>query len=575
MKKATLNLKEMPGKVIGSPAKKEKKRGGLAWIWNKITSPFSGATESEALEKPVASSREKSRGALFWLWSKIRAPFVSGAEDVDAAITSKIGEIGGIEDSAQGLASSASDAGEAFEGTGSLVGESGNVARGAEGLAEEAGSLSQQFDELAARVAARVGAEASPWIGKAIMAAVAAGVLGTGILAARHFMGNPGFKSPYGAIASGINAHPSGPNGLSNEAPTGSIGAGENTTAGANTTAGKAATTPNTGKATAVNTPTPQGGKAQNPGSLAMPSNSSFGGGAPIGESGAAPQYAAQAAQEAAMAKNAIAWSPQASVSPMSIRGGAINLGSMGFRGGKAFGGGRSLAALRNAVGYNAGMNGASYSGDAQNAINQFDNQMTSGGGISQGGITTGSADSANSMGGNTPSMMGGSGSGYGTSMAGDIANVCSQDQLSKGYVSQGGACVPYYGAPGPQQASPWQGLSNILQVLVGISGALLLTAGVLITTGWADPLFQAWQIPIGMMIAGFVAVIGLGELVMANTIAQMGGQHQALVGQMMGVATIAGAITTMLTGSAGGSWWGLVPALAGVFDLLGSLIGG
>ena len=529
MKKATLNLKEMPGKAIGSPVKKEKKRAGLAWLWSKIKAPFVGAT--------------------------------------------------GGDGAAGGLASSASRAGGVLEEIGtSAAEEAGNVARGAEGLAEEAGSLSQQFDELASRVAARVGAEASPWVGKAIMAAVAAGVVGTGILAARHFAGNSGsFKSPYGAIASGINAHPSGPNNLANEAPTGSIGAGENTTAGANTAAGKAATTPNTGKAAAVNIPTPPGGKAQNPGSLAMPSNTSFGGGAPVEGGGAAPQYAAQAAQEAAMAKNAIAWKPQASVSPMSIRGGAMNVGSMGFRGGKAFNSGRTLAALRSAVGYNAGMNGASYSGDAQNAINQFDNQMTSGGGISQGGITTGSADSGNSVGGNTPAMMGGSGGGggYGTSTAGDIGNVCSQDQLSKGYVSQGGTCVPYYGNPGPQQASPWQGLANILQILVGISGALLLTAGVLITTGWADPLFQAWQIPIGMMIAGFVAVIGLGELFMANTIAQMGGQHQAVVAQMMGVATIAGAITTMLTGGAGGSWWGLVPALAGVFDLLGSLIGG
>ncbi len=527
MKKATINLKEMPGGVVSSPVKKEKKRAGLAWLWSKIKAPFVGATGGDGV--------------------------------------------------AGGLASSARAGGILEEMGTSAAEEAGNIARGAEGLAEEAGGLSQQFDELATRVAARVGVEASPWVGKAIMAAVATGVVGTGILAARHFMGNSGsFKSPYGAISSGINAHPVGPTSLANEAPTGSIGAGQNATAGANTTTGKSATTPNTGKAAAVNIPTPPGGKAQNPGNLAMPSNTSFGGGAPIGGAGAAPQYAAQAAQEAAMAKNAIAWSPQASVSPMSIRGGAMNIGSMGFRGGRAFNGGRSLAALRTAVGYNGAMNGASYSGDAQNAINQFDNQMTSGGGISQGGITTGSADSANSVGGNTPSMMGGGGggSGYGTSTAGDIANVCSSDQISKGYVSQGGTCVPYYGAPGPKQVSPWQGLANMLPMLMGISGVLLAIAGWLITTGEGDPLFQGWQIPVGLAIAGIVMAIGVMEVALANTMAQLGGHQQALIGQATGVGTVAGAAITMFAGTGGlPAFYGIITIVLGIGDIISTLL--
>jgi hypothetical protein len=500
MKKATLNLKEMPGKAIGSPVKKEKKRAGLAWLWSKIKAPFVGAT--------------------------------------------------GGDGAAGGLASSASRAGGVLEEIGtSAAEEAGNVARGAEGLAEEAGSLSQQFDELASRVAARVGAEASPWVGKAIMAAVAAGVVGTGILAARHFAGNSGsFKSPYGAIASGINAHPSGPNSLANEAPTGSIGAGENTTAGANTTAGKAATTPNTGKATAVNIPTPPGGKAQNPGSLAMPSNTSFGGGAPVEGGGAAPQYAAQAAQEAAMAKNAIAWKPQASVSPMSIRGGAMNVGSMGFRGGKAFNSGRTLAALRSAVGYNAGMNGASYSGDAQNAINQFDNQMTSGGGISQGGVTTGSADSANSVGGNTPAMMGGSGSGSGSNTGNatgttppvscDISVACNAQQIAGGGVADAttsGQCTcSNYQSP-KTEVDPWQKLVNQAKNLLLYGTILAIVGAILCASGWPADIA-------GWIFCAAAIGIGIDVVSLAGQIGPMGGHYQGLITSIEGYGLIAAA---------------------------------
>ncbi len=544
MKKATLNLKEMPGKVIGSPAKKEKKRAGLAWLWSKIKAPFVGAT--------------------------------------------------GGDGAAGGLASSASRAGGALEEIGtSAAEEAGNVARGAEGLAEEAGSLSQQFDGLAARVAARVGAEASPWIGKAVMAAVSTGVLGTGILAARHFMGNSGsFKSPYGAIASGINAHPSGPNGLSNEAPAGSIGAGENTTAGVNTTAGKAATTPNTGKAAAVNIPTPQGGKAQNPGSLAMPSNSSFGGGAPVGGSGAAPQYAAQAAQEAAMAKNAIAWSPQASVSPMSVRGGAMNVGSMGFRGGKAFGGGRSLAALRNAVGYNAGMNGASYSGDAQNAINQFDNQMTSGGGISQGGITTGSADSANTIGGTTSSPMGGgggSGSGSNTGNATgtnppvvcDISVACNAQQMAGGGIADvttAGQCTcSNYQSPSTEVTSWKSNLEGAIG-LIEEAAITVIAIAILVITGEAEITNPFTAVAGGAALAAAISltswVAGIASTVggiMAVQISAMGGHQQAI---LLGAAATTIDIGLVLDWIPGMAWGGLIAGIAGATLGITSLLG-
>ena len=561
MKKASLVLKEMPGGVISSPAKKEKKRGGLAWFWNKITSPFSGTTESEVLEKPAASSREKTRGALFWLWDTIKSPFVAGAEDVDAAITNKIAELGDLENPAEGLSSTASSAGKALDGAGSL--------------SEEAGTLGQQFDELASRVAARVGAEASPWIGKAIVVATAAGVIATGALAAHHFINATGsFKTPYGGpIASGINAHPAGPNNVANS-PMGNIASGVNTVAGNNTSTAQSARTSNTGKTVAPNVPTPASGQAPKLGSLAMPSGGSFGGGSPVGNMGAAPQYAGQAAQEAAAAKNSIAWAPQAVPTAMSARSGAIT-GTMGFRGGKAFNSGRSLGALRTAVGYNAAMNGAGYSADAQNAINQFDNQMTSGGGVSQGGITTGSADSANSIGGNTPSMMGsgsGSGSGYGTSTPGDIAQVCSADQLSKGWASNGTTCVNMMGGGGGQQSTPWQSLLTVLNILLGIAAIINILVALFSMLG-NNP-FLSWMK--GLAGALVIVSLALGAIVMgfANTVTQMGGASQ---GQMLMMSSIGNEIAAGLAywSYTSPSWWIAGGAIVlSLMSSLGTLLG-
>ncbi len=527
MKKATINLKEMPGKVISSPAKKEKKRAGLAWLWSKIKAPFVGATGGD-------------------------------------------GAAGGL--------ASASRAGGVLEEIGSSAAEeAGGLARGAGELAEEAGGLGQQFDELAARVAARLGAEASPWVGKAIMAAITAGVVATGVLAAHHLMSASGsLKTPYGGpIASGINAHPSGPNAIGNT-PTGYVASRANTVAGNNTATPQSAKTPTSGKTAVPNVPTPSGGKTPNLGSLAMPSNASFGGGAPIGGAGAAPQYMGQAAQEAAMQK--IAWKPQATVTAMTSQNANINRGSMGFRGGRAFRNGQSLAALRSAVGYNAAMNGYSNgnSGAAQNAINQFDNQMTSGGGISAGGITTGSADSANSVGGQTPSMMGGGGggSGYGTSSAGDIGQVCTADQLSKGWISNGSACVQPPGAGGGNNASPWQWALNLANMLLGIAGSLVIVAGILVATGYADPVFQGWQIPIGDILAGIAIGMGVAAAYLATRIGSAGGHQQALMVGLESISVIAGGVMAFF----GGTGWGLfnlATIALGAMAVLGPLLGG
>ncbi len=429
--------------------------------------------------------KEKKKGGLLWLWSKIKAPFV-GATGGDGA--------------AEGLASRAAE-------------------------------------EFSVRTATSV-AQGAPILGKIIMAAVATGVMAAGIIATRHLIRSGSVKSSFsGPIASGIRVHRAGPNSLRN-APSGVLGAGANTISAPSAAAGANTVAQNSGKSAVANATNPGSGislpgtKTPMPGGLGNLAQPALAGGAPIGSGSPMSHYTGQAGQEAALLKSAIARNAPMNVIPMAIataRAGAMAMGSLR---GRALGS-NSMGGLRGMVGYNQAMQGADYGTAAQNGINQFDNSgIASGGGIEGGGVTSGSPDAA-SVNPNSNAM----GASPGSPTQGDIAQVCTADQLDKGWVSNGKTCVQIN--TGNTDTTPWKQELQTAKNYIELAAILELCGLLLI---WASHLpWCGWLYFIGAALE--YAAMGLGAMTifMATQIGDHGGHFQGLTVALAGILVIYG----------------------------------
>ena len=195
----------------------------------------------------------------------------------------------------------------------------------------------------------------------------------------------------------------------------------------------------------------------------------------------------------------------------------------------------------------------------AGNAINQWQNApiVGSGDGISMGGADAGTADNPPAT--NPTGSGGGAGSGVpGTALAGDISNVCSSDQIQKGYISQGGACVPGF-TPGGTNASPWQNDLQTAKLLIELASGYMTIAGVFIALFLADMLnpflagfMDTYIIPHLTLLSSLVFATGLAIIGLSVDIADKGGHSQALSTALFGGLLTLGSgliITDDLTG--------------------------
>ena len=360
-------------------------------------------------------------------------------------------------------------------------------------------------------------------------------------------------------------------------APEGVIGGGQNTTAGPNTSAGANTVTKNTGKAEANNPQTPAPQRTPQPDGLGNLQQPALAGGAPMGQSASMPNYGGQAAQEAALVKNALSQNAPVNVIPMSVSGAPIASGAMGSMRGRAFGS-NALGHLRGMTGYNSNMQGSNYDQSAQNAINQFDNNgIASGGGISQGGLTSGTPDLLSGGNNNSPSSPGGVGGGAGSnSPTGDIPTVCSPDQINKGWVSNGASCVAGPTANTATNTTPWQSDLNWANIL--LMGAAAITGYLGFMVLWGESLlsnpFTATEgvatLAHAALLTTAAGLMAGGAMALAIKIGLDGGTQQAIQIGIEGAAIGTG-LALDWTGFCG---WAIVASLVPFIGSLTSLIG-
>ncbi len=480
--------------------------------------------------------RDRKGGGFFWLWNKIR--------------------------SALGLVSEEAGTGGALSGGGAASSAASQALEAGEGLARVS-VLSPQAGAAAS--------SSSIWTGRVAMAAVGLGVVAAGALGLSHrFSSSSAQSGPhFGPIASLI--HIFRPQyGASNANSSAKLSASGNLASASSQSSGNASAQ---GGAKTGNS-----GAAKNSGKTAafpsafngLPSaklSTDLNDGGPVAAQ--ALKEAGQAAQEAALVKNGsfspdnkIAVTPMIAtpLSPYLVAG--VSVGSKGRGFSRSFGGLRGMSEYVHPMDTSAsGCASGSSSCDsaAGNAINQWQNApiVGSGDGISMGGADAGTADNPPAT--NPTGSGGGAGSGVpGTALAGDISNVCSSDQIQKGYISQGGACVPGF-TPGGTNASPWQNDLQTAKLLIELASGYMTIAGVFIALFLADMLnpflagfMDTYIIPHLTLLSSLVFATGLAIIGLSVDIADKGGHSQALSTALFGGLLTLGSgliITDDLTG--------------------------
>ena len=163
----------------------------------------------------------------------------------------------------------------------------------------------------------------------------------------------------------------------------------------------------------------------------------------------------------------------------------------------------------------------------AGNAISQWENApiVSAGQGISMGGANSGNADAAGTA--NPTGAGGSSGSGASNSYAGDISNVCSPDQIQKGYVSSGGSCMPGFKAPSTN-STPWQGAVNMEKLLTDVAIGFIVAAATLFYLIDSAPItfFDALR-PLAQALGWAAASLGAGIIALGGYIISQGGSFQ------------------------------------------------
>ncbi len=501
--------------------------------------------------------RDKKGGGFWLLWNKIR--------------------------SALGLVS---------EGAGTESGAATSAASRAAAEALEAGQGLGRVSVLSPQ-AAIPASQSSVWATRAALAAAGMGVFAAGALGLSHVFSNSSAQGGphFGPIASMI--HIFRPQYGASHSNNNSLGSG-NSASSLSSSAGKSAS-PNSGK-------TGNAASAKNSGKTsAFPSafnglpsaklSTDLNDGGPVAAQSL--KEAGQAAQEAALVKNGgfsannkIAVTPMVAtaLSPYLVAGVSIGTKGRGFS--RSYGGLRGMSEYVHPM--DASASGCA-SGDsscdsaAGNAINQWQNApiVNSGQGISMGGADAGTAD--NPPPANASSGGGGTGGNY-ANAAGDISNVCSADQIQKGYVSNGGACVPGF-TPGPgNNASPWQNDLATANLLIEAASGMVPIALLLIAIYWQElsiPIVGtldalAWETVIDTM-AAIVFAMGAYVTYLGFKIGSEGGHSQSLETAIMGGAIAAMGATMWLdeAGDLSSAWEYAILGVGSVGIMITKLLGG
>ncbi len=473
--------------------------------------------------------RDRKGGGFFWLWNKIR--------------------------SALGLASEEAGTGGALSGGGaasSAASQAAQALEAGEGLARVS-VLSPQEGSAAS--------SSSVWGGRAVMAAAAIGVVAAGVLGLSHRFSNSSSQAGphFGPIASLIhifrpqygasNANSSGNSGLSGNLANASSQSSGNLSAQGGAKTGNSGAAKNSGKTAAF----PSAFNGLPSAKLSTDLND----GGPVAAQ--ALKEAGQAAQEAALVKNGgfspdnkIAVTPMIAtpLSPYLVAG--VSVGSKGRGFSRSFGGLRGMSEYVHPMDTSASgcaSGDSSCDSAAGNAINQWQNApiVNSGQGISMGGADAGTADNPPAP--NPTGSGGGAGSGaQGTALAGDISNVCSADQIQKGYISSGNACVPGF-SPGGTNASPWQNDLQTANMLIETLSGMMFVGSLLLSLFWS-------LITLADSLGPFGAAL--------DTLAAFVQQHIEILGGL--VLAMAGYVIYLSTkiGAEGGHWQALNTGIVG-----------
>ncbi len=459
--------------------------------------------------------RDKKGGGFWLLWNKIR--------------------------SALGLASEEAGAGGASAGGSALSGGGAAASAASRGAAEalEAGQGLGRVSVLSSGMATPA-SQSSIWATRAALAAAGMGVVAAGAIGFSRAFSNSSAKAGphFGPIASLI--HIFRPQYGASKSSANSLASG-NSASSLASRAGQS-NSPNSGKAGKASSAKDSGKTAAFPSAFnGLPSaklSTDLNDGGPVAAQSL--KEAGQGAQEAALVKNGqfsannkIAVTPMAAaaLSPYLVAGVSIGTKGRGFS--RSYGGLRGMSEYVHPM--DASASGCA-SGDsscdsaAGNAINQWQNApiVESGQGISMGGANAGTSDNpppANSSSGGG----GGNTAGNYGNMAGDISNVCSADQIQKGYVSNGNSCVPGF-TPGQKNSTPWQAQVDLSRLLTQIASGIVMAAAIYFLL--ADILFGSGFGPQTLMATYFrmtakilawvaaamgVAVIGLGGYIVAQ----------------------------------------------------------
>lgn len=451
--------------------------------------------------------QERKKGGFFWIWDKIRSVFFGGVAEGGEAGSS----LGGAASAASRLGSQASEA---------------------------LGQISSSGFGAGVGVA-----QSSIWFGRAIFMTMGASVIAAGVILGAHSLSSSAAENAphFGPIESLIHLlRPGkGTSGNSNNdlaGPSGGMGSQSVTTNSENASAGNL-TSSNGSKAGTANSDGPSGKTAAFPSSYTgLPSaklSTDLNDGAPITAS--APKEAGQAAQEARLVKNGeFSANNKISVTPFSASplspylAAYVGVGKgSGFS--RAFGGLRGMSEYVHPMDQSAsycGGGNSSCDSSAGNAISQWENAqiVSSGQGISMGGANSGNADAAGTP---NPTAVGGSGGEAGTSSSGDISNVCSADQIQKGYVSSGGSCMPGFQAS-PTNRTPWQGAVNIEKLLTDVAIGFIVAAATLFYLIDSAPItfFDALR-PLATALGWAAASLGAGVIALGGYIVSQGGSFQ------------------------------------------------
>lgn len=473
--------------------------------------------------------RDRKGGGFFWLWNKIR--------------------------SALGLASEEAGTGGALSGGGAASSAASQAAQ-----ALEAGEGLARVSVLSPQAGAAA-SSSSVWGGRAVMAAAAIGVVAAGVLGLSHRFSNSSSQAGphFGPIASLIhifrpqygasNANSSGNSGLSGNLASASSQSSGNFSAQGGAKTGNSGAAKNSGKTAAF----PSAFNGLPSAKLSTDLND----GGPVAAQ--ALKEAGQAAQEAALVKNGgfspdnkIAVTPMIAtpLSPYLVAG--VSVGSKGRGFSRSFGGLRGMSEYVHPMDTSASgcaSGDSSCDSAAGNAINQWQNApiVNSGQGISMGGADAGTADNPPAP--NPTGSGGGAGSGaQGTALAGDISNVCSADQIQKGYISSGNACVPGF-SPGGTNASPWQNDLQTANMLIETLSGMMFVGSLLLSLFWS-------LITLADSLGPFGAAL--------DTLAAFVQQHIEILGGL--VLAMAGYVIYLSTkiGAEGGHWQALNTGIVG-----------